>query len=169
MENSKYTTKQELVEHATNTVASDVESANKNAVVSLAFEKILENAEFKEVPKEVSDNQRAAMEKQYASAIEGGAGSLDSVIRYLYGCSAENLIDVYSKQRMATQAIAKAEGIEVTDEELDARLTEIGGKYGMDGENYLAVNEISREKFRELMISEQVQQFIYENTTAVSK
>ena len=169
MENSKYTTKQELIDHATNTVANDVESTNKNAVVSLAFEKILENAEFKEVPKEISDNQRAAMEKQYASAIEGGAGSLDSVIQYLYGCSAENLIDVYSKQRMATQAIAKAEGIEVTEEEVDARLAEVGGMYGMDGENYLAVNEITREKFKELMISEMVQQFVYENTNAVSK
>ena len=168
MENTKYSTKKELIDHATNTVSNDVESNNKNAVVSLAFDKILENSQFNEVPKEISDNQRASMEKQYASAIEGGAGSLDSVIQYLYGCSADNLIEVYSKQRMVTQAIAKAEGIEVTEEEVDARLTEVGGMYGMDGENYLAVNEITREKFKELMISERVQQFVYENTTAVA-
>ena len=97
-------------------------------------------------------------------AIEGGAGGLDSVIQYLYGCSAEELIEVYSKQRMVTQAIAKEEGITVTDEEVNARLEEVGAMYGMDGENYLKVNEISREKFKELMISEKVQQFVYENT-----
>ena len=77
---------------------------------------------------------------------------------------AEELIEVYSKQRMVTQAIAKEEGITVTDEEVNARLEEVGAMYGMDGENYLKVNEISREKFKELMISEKVQQFVYENT-----
>ena len=69
---------------------------------------------------------------------------------------------------MVTQAIAKAEGIEVTEEEVDARLEEVGAMYGMDGENYLKVNDISREKFKELMISEKVQAFVYENTTTES-
>ena len=69
---------------------------------------------------------------------------------------------------MVTQAIAKEEGITVTEEEVDARLEEVGAMYGMDGENYLKVNEITREKFKELMISEKVKQFVYENTNTPS-
>ncbi len=168
MENAKFTNRDEFLAYAKQIVEKDAMDSNKTAVTSLAFEKILENTEFKEVPAVVKENQKADLEKRYATAIEGGAGGLDSVIQYLYGCSAEELIDVYSKQRMVTQAIAKAEGITVTEEEVDARLKEVGELYGMDGENYLKVNEITREKFKELMISERVQTFVYENTTAVS-
>lgn len=164
MENSKYGTKEEFYNYAREVVGNDAEEKNANAITTLAFEKILENSTFKEIPDIVRENQKADLEKKYAVAIEGGAGGLDSVIQYLYGCSAEELIEVYSKQRMVTQAIAKEEGITVTDEEVNARLEEVGAMYGMDGENYLKVNEISREKFKELMISEKVQQFVYENT-----
>lgn len=164
MENSKYTTKEEFENYAREVVEKDLEESNSTAVTTLAFEKILENSMFKEIPDVVKENQKADLEKKYAVAIEGGAGGLDSVIQYLYGCSAEELIEVYSKQRMAIQAIAKKEGITVTDEEVEARLTEVGAMYGMDGENYLKVNDISREKFKELMISEKVKTFIYENT-----
>ena len=164
MENSKYGTKEEFYNYAREVVGNDAEEKNANAITTLAFEKILENSTFKEIPDIVRENQKADLEKKYAVAIEGGAGGLDSVIQYLYGCSADELIEVYSKQRMVTQAIAKEEGITVTDEEVNARLEEVGAMYGMDGENYLKVNEISREKFKELMISEKVQQFVYENT-----
>ena len=168
MESSDYTNKDEFYAYAREVVERDINSSNQTAVTSLAFEKILENSTFKEVPDAIKEIQRADLEKRYASAIENGAGGLDSVVQYLYGCSAEELIEVYSKQRMVTQAIAKAEGIEVTEEEVDARLEEVGAMYGMDGENYLKVNDISREKFKELMISEKVQTFVYENTTTES-
>ena len=168
MESSDYTNRDEFYAYAREVVERDINSSNQTAVTSLAFEKILENSTFKEVPDAIKEIQRADLEKRYASAIENGAGGLDSVVQYLYGCSAEELIEVYSKQRMVTQAIAKAEGIEVTEEEVDARLEEVGAMYGMDGENYLKVNDISREKFKELMISEKVQTFVYENTTTES-
>ena len=164
MENSKYGTKEEFYNYAREVVENDAEEKNANAITTLAFEKILENSTFKEIPDIVRENQKTDLEKKYAVAIEGGAGGLDSVIQYLYGCSADELIEVYSKQRMVTQAIAKEEGITVTEEEVDARLEEVGAMYGMDGENYLKVNEITREKFKELMISEKVKQFVYENT-----
>ena len=168
MESSDYTNRDEFYAYAREVVERDINSSNQTAVTSLAFEKILENSTFKEVPDAIKEIQRADLEKRYASAIENGAGGLDSVVQYLYGCSAEELIEIYSKQRMVTQAIAKAEGIEVTEEEVDARLEEVGAMYGMDGENYLKVNDISREKFKELMISEKVQAFVYENTTTES-
>lgn len=164
MENSKYSTKEEFENYAREVVERDLEETNSNAVTTLAFEKILENSTFKEIPDVVKEKQKADLEKKYAVAIEGGAGGLDSVIQYLYGCSADELIEVYSKQRMVTQAIAKEEGITVTDEEVEARLAEVGAMYGMDGENYLKVNDITKEKFKELLISEKVKAFIYENT-----
>ena len=164
MESDLYKTKDQFLDYARGAVEQEIKDSSQSAITSLAFEKILENSTFKEIPEVVRENQKADLEKKYAPAIEGGAGGLDSVIQYLYGCSADELIEVYSKQRMATQAIAKNEGITVTDEELNSRLEEVGAMYGMDGENYLKVNEITKEKFKELMISEKVQKFIYENT-----
>ena len=167
MENSKYGTKEEFMAYAEEIVRNDAESSNSSNVTALAFEKILENAEYKNIPDSILQMQREDLEKRYASAIEGGGGDLDTVIKYIYGCSADELVEVYAKQRMAIQAIAKEEGIAVTDEELDARLNEVAENFGTDPETYLSMNEITREKFRELMISEKVQQFVYENTTAV--
>ena len=167
MENVNYSSKEEFMDYAKKVVEQEAEDGNTSGVTSVAFEKILENSTFKEVPQSLKDLQRADLEKRYAAAIEGGGGGLDTVIQYIYGASADELIEVYTKQRMATQAIAKAEGIVVTEEEVDARLNEVGAMYGMDAENYLKVNEISREKFKELMISEKVQQFVYENTNVV--
>ena len=115
MENSKYGTKEEFMAYAEEIVRNDAESSNSSNVTALAFEKILENAEYKNIP--------------------------DSILQ--------------------------EEGIAVTDEELDARLNEVAENFGTDPETYLSMNEITREKFRELMISEKVQQFVYENTTAV--
>ncbi|MBR3637620.1 MAG: hypothetical protein IKN45_06815, partial [Lachnospiraceae bacterium] len=127
-----------------------------------------ENSEFKEVPESIKKMQKEDLEKRYKVAIDAGAGDLETVVQYIYGCSADELIDVYAKQRMAIQAIAKAEGIEVTDAEIDERLSELAEEFGTDPQGYLDANEITREKFKELMISEKVQQFVYENTKTAS-
>ncbi len=168
MESDKYGTKDEFYTYVEEKVRSDAEENNSSNITALAFEKILENSEFKEVPESIKKMQKEDLEKKYKVAIDAGAGDLETVVQYIYGCSADELIDVYAKQRMAIQAIAKAEGIEVTDAEIDERLSELAEEFGTDPQGYLDANEITREKFKELIISEKVQQFVYENTKTAS-
>ena len=152
MESDKYGTKDEFYTYVEEKVRSDAEENNSSNITALAFEKILENSEFKEVPESIKKMQKEDLEKKYKVAIDAGAGDLETVVQYIYGCSADELIDVYAKQRMAIQAIAKAEGIEVTDAEIDERLSELAEESGTDPQGYLDANEITREKFKELMM-----------------
>ena len=65
------------------------------------------------------------------------------------------------------QAIADAEGLSVTDEELDAEIETNAGSLGYDDvEEYRASLDV--EGYREYMMSEKVLNFLLENAVAVS-
>lgn len=170
MEDKDYgDTLESFEDFAVKVVTEQAETTNRSNIIGLAFEQILLNSAFKEVPQVIYDNQKLELEIRYADAISGGAYDLDTVVKYLYDCSADELITRYCRQRMVIQAIAKAEGITATDEEVEARLVEVADAYGMTPENYLTVNMTTRKKLKELLISEKVQNFVMENVKVVPK
>ena len=68
------------------------------------------------------------------------------------------------------QAIADAEGIEVTDEEVEEAITEAisnsGASYsGTD--DYLTASGLDREEYKESLLAQKVQDFIAENANVV--
>ena len=160
-------TVEEFDAFALKVLKQQAEDANRTNILGLAFEKIVGGCTFNEIPEVIYNNQRTELEIRYADALAGGAYSLDTVTEYLYECSADELITLYSKQRMAIQAIAKKEGITASDEEVEARLNELADAYGMTPENYLTVYMTTRPKLREHLISEKVQDFIYDNVKVV--
>lgn len=167
MEEEKYSTVEEMEAFAKDFLERQAQENNESNITGLAFETILSNCAFKEVPEIIKENQRAELEFRYADAIDGGAYDLDTVIKYLYDCSADELIERYCKQRMAIQAIAKAEGITATDEEVDKRLEEVSTAYGLTPDQYMTMNMTNKKKLKELIISEKVQEFVRNNVKII--
>ena len=74
------------------------------------------------------------------------------------------------RERLALEAIAKAEGIEVTDEDVDAEIQKMADAYKMDLEKakeMLSDQEI--ENMKEEIAANKAADFVYENGVAVEK
>ena len=79
----------------------------------------------------------------------------------------EQTAEANVKERMVIQAIANEAGIEVTDEELNSALEEVGANYGVTGEEMLAMMGYDRSYYREFLIGMEVYEYVYENAVVV--
>ena len=72
----------------------------------------------------------------------------------------------YAKQELLVHAIAQAEGIEVTDEDLQDAYEEYADKYGYDSaDEFLSAlkEHDSEETFKEATLTEMVEKFLFDN------
>ena len=158
-----YSTEAEMVQYAKDNLQAAFDNNNRNGILRVLMEKILDSCEFKEIPQGLKDSQRKELEVKYSGAIAAGAADLDEVTKYFYGCTASELVEVFCQQRMVMQEIANREGITITDEELEEQLKQAADYSQVTPEEYLEKNGITKSAFRELMISDKVKDFLYEN------
>ncbi|MGN1115586.1 MAG: trigger factor [Candidatus Ornithomonoglobus sp.] len=109
------------------------EGETQNAVV----EKAVENAEF-EVPEKMIENQINNMISDFAQRLSYQGMNLDMYLKYT-GSTLDQMKEQYRdgavKQvnaGLVLEAIAKAEGIEVSPEELELNLVDMAKKYNME-------------------------------------
>ena len=102
-----------------------------------AVDKAVENAEF-EVPAAMIDNQVDNMIRDFANRLSYQGMNLDMYIQYT-GQTLDGLKAAYRPQAekqvnagLVLDAIAKAEGIEVSPEELELNLVDMSKKYNME-------------------------------------
>ena len=167
MNNEAFTTVDELKAYARKLLEDEDLETNQSNVVYLGISKIIQNSTFKELPQSLKDDQRKKLEERYKTAIEGGAGDLNTVIKYIYDCTADELIEEFVKQRMVIQAIARLEGLTMTNEQISAMVEEEATANGTTLGEYLVANGMTIPGIKEQAVSEKVQQFIYDNTVTV--
>lgn len=162
----EYSNEAELREYVTSalkevaqlTIDSDVE----NAVINL----FMDNCTFKEVPENLiqkySENIQSNIETTAATYNLSG----DNYCLYFYGTDMATLVETFaletSKQALASQAVANAEGITVTDEELDAELNALKEANGLESVEEL-LGTMTREYYREYMLVQKVSGFLADN------
>ena len=66
---------------------------------------------------------------------------------------------------MNCQAIANNEGIEVTDDELNAQLQAAADAQGLTPEGYMTQNGVTNESFREYLLADKVYDFLWDRIT----
>ena len=116
------------------------EKAKENAEAQMqdaAVEKAVENAEF-EVPEAMIDNQINNIVNDMAQRLSYQGMSLDMYMQYT-GQTIDTLKESYREQAvkqvnagLVIEAIAAAEGIEVSPEEIELNLVEMSKKYNME-------------------------------------
>jgi len=127
---------------------------------------IISNATFTELPDEYMEDARASIESTlstYASYYELDAATF---CQYAYGMEKEAFVaaqaENYVRELLVYQAIANAENLNVSDEELQERLEQYAEEAGAESvEEYLG--DTDEEEIRQGLIVEKVFNFIQEN------
>ena len=139
-------------------VEFDAEYAVLSAVVN--------NATIAEIPADVLETQKEIVQytlDMYASYY--GITASDYCY-YSFGMDLDSFVALqaedYAKQVLVYQAIANAEGLNVSDRELETALLEDVSLYGLSSvEEYLG--ESTRDDYRESMMIQNVYDFVLEN------
>ena len=140
--------------------------------VNLAIEAIEAASSFKDAPKGMVERMNSSILTSATSMAQMYGTEVGQYVSMMYGGEAADyeatLMEqsaVASKQYIMMQAIASAEGIEVTDEELETILTEEAAMYGYELDAYKEMIDV--EAYREYLMTEEVMAFLKENVTAV--
>ncbi|MDB8554150.1 trigger factor [Turicibacter sanguinis] len=113
------------------------ETAARNHVIDTVVEKATENAKF-DIPVEMIDAEVAQMVKEAEQRFQMQGFNLDLYFQFtgtdLEGFKAQLRPEAEKRlsYNLTLEAIVKAENIDVTEEEVDAKLVEIAGAYGRD-------------------------------------
>jgi len=107
-------------------------------------DKAIENAEM-DIPEVMYDNKVDQMLGEFQNNIASQGLSIDIYCQYL-GTTVEGLKENFRetavrsvKARLVLEAVAAAEGIEVTEEEIDNEIGELAKAYGVEKEKALAI------------------------------
>ena len=140
----------------------------KSDMENQLLEQVVENMEA-EIPQCMVDSRADEMMKEYDYRLQAQGLDLKTYLNYLgqdedsFKESFKDSAEGQVKASVAVTAIIEAEGIEATEEEIDAKATEIGEQYGMDAEqvkkaipeNQIA-DDVKRNKVIDLIVDSAV-------------
>lgn len=162
--NEEYATVDAMETYIRAALQEEVDDNNYDTIVRLAMQKIIADTTFKEVPEYLIEQQKTILEGQLATTLQGSNIDIETYLTVFYGTSLDALAEANVKERMVIQAIANENGIEVTDEELEAELESIAVDYGVTNDQILAMMGTDRAYYREYMYGVKVYEYIYQNT-----
>lgn len=156
----------ELNAYMRDMLESDAEDTYFNNASTALMEQITENATFAD---ELPAEKLAAEREMFAEQLDEWANSyygIDAETLYTYnGMDYESTLDAYAeeatRQLLVIQAIANAENLNLSDDEVYAKLDEDAAAYGTTREELLA--DTSLEEYRESYLYQAVSEFLLEN------
>ena len=127
--------KEDLKKKVADRKAAEGKSKKQNEVI----DKIVEEAKM-DIPQAMIDTQVNRMAEDFAQRLQQQGLSLEQYFQYT-GLTPEKIIDDMKpealkriKNSLVLEAIVKAEGIEASDEDIDAEVTKMADMYKMDAE-----------------------------------
>lgn len=131
--------KEDLKKKVADRKAAEGKSKKQNEVI----DKIVEEAKM-DIPQAMIDTQVNRMAEDFAQRLQQQGLSLEQYFKYT-GLTPEKIIDDMKpealkriKNSLVLEAIVKAEGIEASDEDIDAEVTKMADMYKMDAEKLKA-------------------------------
>lgn len=147
---------------------STYESDLENAVIK----QFVSNCSFTELPNELVERFRNSLRDNLETEAASYGMDVESFSQYAYGMLLADLLDSYAKestkQMLALQAVANAEGLNKTDEELEKSLQEAAAEAEMASvEEYLG--DSTREDYKEYLMFENTIAFLVENAVVTKQ
>lgn len=156
-----------MSDSAQDTYDQDVE----NAIIDA----LLDGSTFQNLPEDILTTYKSRIIANISQAVAGSGTTADEYCNYYYGLSAAECAAFYGelslKQDVAIQAIANAEGLNISDDELNTMLESYATMAGMESvEAYLAyIGSESVEDYRGYFLNQKVINFLRENVTIVEE
>ena len=162
----------ELVAFANDYLYTNAETEYQSELEDQLLDQLIELCEYKKIPNKLQDSYRTKISENLQESASYYGMDVNSFTNAAYGLSSEEAIEKYSlttmKQELALQAIANAEGLKITDEELDARILEWAVAAG-----YTTVDEyigdIPKEDYRNYFMSRDVLELLKENANIIEE
>ncbi len=161
-----YTTVAELNQYANDYLMESANYYRDIEIENALVEAVVDGATFKEVPETMVQKYSDQMTRSIESVAAQYGVDADTYLLYFYQTDLATYVsenaENSAKQGMVFQAIANAEGLAVTDAELDEQLQTYATTAG-----YATVEEFlgdePKENFREFLMYENVLQFLKDN------
>ena len=147
---------------------SDAQANYNNSVQNGIMGALMECCTFGELPEELVEDYREMISESLERNAAMYGSTADSYAMYAFGMTKEEVINTYAeetlKQDLAMQAVANAEGLAVSDEELQSILEEQAAATGYGTvEEYMG--NISRENYRNFFMNEKVMEYLVQKVT----
>ena len=151
---SEFDTLDEYKADIKKSLAEKKEQAAKTDKENEVIDKIIEDAKM-EIHEKMIDAQARNMLDEYARSMQSQGLSLEQYMQ-LTGMTADSMIEQMKPQaekriktRLVLEAVAKAEGIEATDEDVEEEIKRMAESYGIEADKfkgYLGDEEIEQMK-----------------------
>ena len=134
-----------------------------------AVDAVIENAEM-DIPEVMYDNKIDSMMREFEENIVRQGLSMDVYYQYM-GTNEETMRETFKDTsmksvdaRLMLEAIAKAENLVISDEDLDAEVIKYGESYGVDGKTMLdMIQEDDKNALRQDMLVRAAMKVIEDN------
>ena len=145
---------------------SMAESEYNTAVQNAVMDAFMAGNTYKDVPEVLVEKYATSTRANLESTAESYGLDADTFTQYSYGMDLESFVSTYCeeavKQDLALQAVANAEGLNITDEELDEMLLEYATQAGAATiEEY--IGETSKEDYREYFLYNRMIEYLVDN------
>ncbi len=145
----------------------------KNKTENTAIEKLMESSEM-DIPASMIEGQQESMLNEFKQQLSMQGMSFDMYSQYT-GLNEETMLEQVKpeaekrvKSRLVLEAVAKAENIEVTDEDLDKKLEEMAAMYGIEVDKFKGyIGDKERESIKKDIAVEKAADFIVANIKEV--
>ena len=111
-------------------------------------------------PEDMVEEQMKVLENMFSNLL--GMYSLDDLCKSYFGIDSNTYVTNVIKQTLAADAIAEAEGLEVTAEEYQTYLEEYAVQYGYEDSAEFE-NTVGKETLERNFINRKVGEFLIEN------
>ena len=136
---SDFETMAEYREDVKKTLAEQKETQAKRELEDALVAKAVENAEM-EIPDLMVESQARDMLNQFAQSLQYQGLSMDQYMSYT-GSTADSMLETYKasaktriRSSLVLEAIAKAEELTASEEEIEKEISDMAGRYGIEAE-----------------------------------
>lgn len=145
---------------------TNAQNAYRAKLENTVVDNLIAGCVFQEIPEAVVQRYRDNIQEGLEADCAAQGVDINTYCMYSYGMDAETFMDQYAqeaaKQSLAFQAVANAEDLNVTDEQLQENLEQYAAQGG-----YATVEEflgdMDREEYREYFMFENVLDFLTQN------
>ncbi|MBQ8379343.1 MAG: trigger factor [Clostridia bacterium] len=165
---SEFDTLEDYKKDLNKKVKAEKEARAKAEMEQEAIEKFIEKVEVT-IPEGMIDSEVDKMVEEMNANLSYQGLNIDQYLQYI-GISLEDYkkemrgqAEKRIKLSLGLEFIAKEEKVEVTDDEIDARIKELAAQYGNKDDNSLLKNENARNYMRQQLSQDKVMKVITDN------
>jgi len=165
--NENYSTVEEMIQYSVDYLEEYYEEEYQVNVDNAVMDAVMSQSLVEKLPEKDVKEYVEKLHNTYSAYASSYGVDVDTFISYMTGSDATSLARDYVMQSLIMQAIAKKEGIKLSEQEVTEQATIEAEAMGYTVEAYLQL--VGEEEFKETLLIEKVLDFLVENAIILSE